>query len=252
MTLPQTPSLWDISQTLRPGLPVWPGDTAFSSASRWSIGEGGSPVNVARFETSTHAGTHADAPLHYDPAGQGADALDLAAYIGPCRVVDARGAGAVITREVLARRLVDPPPRVLLRTYDAFPHAAWDSDFTAVSAGAIDWLASLGVVLIGVDAPSLDPETSKTMSAHHAVRAHGLRILEGLVLDAVPPGDYELIALPLKLAGLDSSPVRAVLRRLEPPSPPSGGLPPGGEERRPSPPPLGEGDREAVEGAPPP
>jgi arylformamidase len=102
----------------------------------------------------------------------------------------------------------------LFRTYDRFPHDAWRGDFTAVSAAAIRHLAEQGVRLIGVDAPSLDPEDSKSMDAHHAVLEADMRILEGLVLDEVPPGDYELIALPLKLAGLDSSPVRAVLRTL--------------------------------------
>jgi arylformamidase len=205
--------LWEISQVLRPGLPVWPGDTAFSRRPRWTIGEG-SPVNVAAFETTTHAGTHADAPLHYAESGADAASVALAPYLGRCRVVDARDAGPLVTRTFLEGRLVEPPPRVLLRTFEVFPRDAWVSDFTAVSAEAIHWLAAQGVVLIGVDSPSLDPETSKTMDAHRAVSIHDMRILEGLVLDDVPPGDYELIALPLRLAGLDSSPVRAVLREL--------------------------------------
>ncbi len=213
---PPSPRLWDISQPLRPGLPVWPGDTPFSARRRWLIGEHGSPVNVASFETTTHAGTHADAPLHYDPEGLAAADLDLEPYIGPCRVVDALGAGRAVTRDFLAARLADPPLRVLLRTFERFPLDAWTADFTAVEAEAIHWLAGQGVRLIGVDSPSLDPETSKTLDAHHAVRAHDMRILEGLVLDDVPPGDYELIAPPLKLAGLDSSPVRAVLRESRP------------------------------------
>lgn len=212
------PRLWDISQVLRPGLPVWPGDTAFSHRPRWAIGEG-SPVNVAAFETTTHAGTHADAPLHYAAGGADAASVDLTPYIGRCRVVDARGAGPLVSRAFLEARLADPPPRVLLRTFDVFPRETWVSNFTAVAAETIEWLATQGVVLIGVDAPSLDPETSKTMDAHRAVLAHDLRILEGLVLDDAPPGDYELIALPLRLAGLDSSPVRAVLREMIPPSP---------------------------------
>jgi arylformamidase len=216
MSSPAAPRLWDISQALRPGLPVWPGDTPFSARRRWVIGEHGSPVNVASFETTTHAGTHADAPLHYDPEGLAAADLDLEPYIGPCRVVDARGTGPAVSRDFLAARLADPPPRVLLRTFESFPHAAWTSAFTAVAAEAIGWLAERGVRLIGVDSPSLDPETSKTLDAHHAVRAHDMRILEGLVLDAVAPGDYELIAPPLKLAGLDSAPVRAVLREIRP------------------------------------
>jgi arylformamidase len=208
------PRLWDISQPLRPSLPVWPGDTAFSSRPRWAIGED-SPVNVASFETSTHAGTHADAPLHYDPRGAGAGEVGLDAYIGPCRVIDARGCRAMLTR-VFAESLPALPPRVLFRTYDRFPHDVWSAGFTAVAANAIALLAERGVRLIGVDAPSLDPQSSKTMDAHHAVLAADMRILEGLVLDDVPPGDYELIALPLRLTGLDSSPVRAVLRELRP------------------------------------
>ena len=141
--------------------------------------------------------------------------MGLEPYLGACRVIDARDAGPVVTRRLIEQRLGrDPPCRVLLRTFDVFPRDRWRPDFTAVSAEAIGWLASRGIVLIGVDAPSLDPETSKTMDAHHAVLAHDMRILEGLVLDDVPPGDYELIALPLRLEGLDSSPVRAVLRAL--------------------------------------
>lgn len=205
--------LWDISQTLRRDLPVWPGDTPFSSTGVWSIADG-SPINVAALTLSTHAGTHADAPLHYDTHGADCAALDLSAYIGRCRVVDARGLGDVVTAKDLADRLSSPPPRVLLRTFDRFPHLDWPVEFTALASDAVDWLADRGVVLIGMDAPSLDPQSSKTMDAHHAVRRRDMRILEGLVLDAVPPGDYDLIALPLKLEGLDSSPVRAVLREL--------------------------------------
>jgi arylformamidase len=214
-TLVSSPRLWDISQTLAAGLPVWPGDTPFSVAPRWTIGTGGSPVNVAALTTTTHAGTHADAPIHYEAGGLDAASLALEPYLGLCRLVDARGAGAVVGRDFLAPRLGDaPPPRILLRTFEAFPHDAWPKVFTAVAAETIAWLGSLGVCLIGVDSPSLDPQDSKTLDAHHAVRAADMRILEGLVLDAPPPGDYELIALPLPLAGLDASPVRAVLREI--------------------------------------
>ena len=203
--------VWDISQTLRPGLPVWPGDTAFSSAQRW-VQDDGSPVTVSHFATTVHAGTHADAPLHYDPAGSDAAAVPLAAYIGQCRVVDARAAGALIGADFVAARLTGPPPRVLFRTFERFPADAWPDDFTTIAAEAIAALAARGVILVGIDSPSLDPEDSKTMDAHRAVLAADMRVLEGLVLDDVPEGDYELIALPLKLAGLDASPVRAVLR----------------------------------------
>jgi arylformamidase len=128
--------------------------------------------------------------------------------------VDARGSGPVLMPEQAAASLEGTPPRVLFRTYDAFPADHWRSDFTAISHELIDALAALGVVLVGVDSPSLDPETSKELAAHQAVKRFGLSILEGLVLDDVPAGDYELIALPLPLMGLDASPVRAVLREL--------------------------------------
>ncbi len=207
------PRLWDISQTLRPGLPVWPGDTPFTHAARWTLGAN-SPVNVSSFATTVHAGAHADAPLHYSQGGADAAALPLEPFIGLCRLIDARGCGAAIGRDFIDAIAGDLPARVLLRTYGRFPHDAWRPDFTAVEAGAIDALAARGVILIGIDSPSLDPEGSKTMDAHHAILRADMRVLEGLVLDAPPPGDYELIALPLKLAGLDASPVRAVLRAL--------------------------------------
>ena len=104
---------------------------------------------------------------------------------------------------------------MLLRTYRQAPLAQWDPAFCAVAADTIALLASHGVQLVGIDTPSLDPQASKTMDAHNAVRRHGLAILEGIVLDDVAEGDYELIALPLRLAGLDASPVRAVLRSLD-------------------------------------
>ena len=208
-----TGRLWDISQRIRPALPVWPGDTAVTFERTWALGPE-CPVNVSKLTLSTHTGTHADAPFHYDADGAGADALDLSRYLGPCRLVDARGFGPLLRAEHVSAALEGTPPRVLFRTYEAFPAGQWRSDFTAISHELISALAALGVRLIGVDAPSLDPETSKDLLTHHAVRRSGLSILEGLVLDAVPPGDYELIALPLPLEGLDASPVRAVLREL--------------------------------------
>jgi arylformamidase len=139
--------------------------------------------------------------------------LDLARYLGPCRVVHAIGVGCVEPEHV-APHLAPAVTRLLVRTYERAPAERWDPAFPAVAPATIDLLAVHGIVLIGVDTPSLDPQESKTMTAHQAVRRHGLAILEGLVLDAVTPGDYELIALPLFLAGLDAAPVRAVLREM--------------------------------------
>ncbi len=213
--MPDARRIWDISQPLRPGLPVWPGDTAFAAAPRWTHGPG-SPVQVSAVTLSTHSGAHADAPLHYDPAGAPIDAVSLAPYLGPCLLVDARGCGALIEPDFVAAQAPAGTERVLFRTYDRFPHDRWVAFFTAVHPAAIDLLAARGATLIGLDSPSLDPQDSKTMDAHLAVRRAGMRVLEGLVLDAPPPGRYELIALPLPLAGLDAAPVRAVLREFGP------------------------------------
>jgi arylformamidase len=208
--------LRDISPPIRPGLAVWPGDTAFVQERVWTIGTD-CPVNVSRITLSTHTGAHADAPLHYAADGAPVDRLDLDRYLGVCRVIDARAARDVVRPEDIAEALgTHPPPRILLRTAERAAVMQWDSGFTAIAAATIDLLARLGVVLIGIDTPSIDPEQSKTLDAHHAVHRHGLSILEGLVLDAVPPGDYELIALPLRLAELDAAPVRAILRDLPP------------------------------------
>ncbi|ASG24178.1 arylformamidase [Nitrospirillum viridazoti] len=205
--------IWDITQPIRPGIPVWPGDTAYQEERVWALGPG-CPVNVSRLTLSTHTGTHADAPLHYDAAGLPIGAVDLAPYLGPCRLIHVMdGDGPVMPAEV-ADRLAGAPPRILLRTYQRFPHDRWVSDFRALDAATMDLMAAHGVRLIGVDAPSLDPETSKDLLAHNAVRRNGMAILEGLVLDDVPAGDYELIALPLNLSQADAAPVRAILREL--------------------------------------
>jgi arylformamidase len=207
-------ALIDISPSLSAETPVWPGDTAFSAERTWELGAQGSPVNVSKLTMSTHTGAHADAPLHYNARGAAIDAVPLEPYIGPCVVAHCIGA-PLVTQALLSAALerLSAAPRVLVRTYRK-QSAAWDSAFSSVSADAIHWLADKGVLLIGVDTPSLDPEQSKTMDAHHAIFARDMRVLEGLVLDDVAEGRYELIAPPLKLAGLDAAPVRALLRTL--------------------------------------
>ncbi|CAH0446758.1 arylformamidase [Ralstonia syzygii] len=205
-------TLWDISPTLSTATPTWPGDTPFSQEIAWKL-EGDCPVNVGRITLSPHTGAHADAPLHYRADGAPIGAVPLDAYLGPCRVIHCVGV-ARVEPEHVRDALDGTPPRVLLRTYARMPQSAWDDRFAAIAPETIELLAAHGVRLIGTDTASLYPQTSKTMDAHHAVGRHGLAILEGLVLDDVPAGDYELIALPLKFATLDASPVRAVLRRL--------------------------------------
>ena len=190
---------------------VFPGDAAYEQD--WTLRLGPDcPVNVSRVSFSVHCGTHADAPLHYDAGGAAVAGLSLEPYIGPCRVIDARGSGPLCAPDEIAAALENAPPRILLRLMDRLDPKVWPKGFRALAAGTIELLASKGVVLVGIDTPSVDPETSKTLDAHMACRKADMRILENLVLAHVEPGDYELIALPLKFENLDASPVRAVLR----------------------------------------
>ncbi len=129
-------------------------------------------------------------------------------------MVHAIGASPLVEPGHVRRHLAPGITRLIVRTYARNPVEKWDDGFTAVAPATIELLARHGIALIGIDTPSLDPQDSKTMDAHKAVRRHGLSILEGVVLDDVPEGDYELIALPLRLMTADASPVRAVLREL--------------------------------------
>jgi arylformamidase len=159
-------------------------------------------------------GAHADAPLHYDPQGTPIGELDLDPYLGPCRVVHAIARGPLVTWAHIAHAMAHVPPRVLVRTYERAPVDRWDPELAAFAPATIERLADAGVRLVGIDTASIDPAESKTLDSHQVIRRRGLRVLENLVLDEVPEGDYELIALPLKLVTADASPVRAVLRAL--------------------------------------
>jgi arylformamidase len=218
--------LWDISPPSSPATPAFPGDTVYSQ--RWNAQIGpGCPVNVSAITMSPHLGAHADAPLHY-AAGAGAiGQVDLGPFLGPCRVIHAIDRGPLVTRAHLEHAIADLhptaqsprgggprlPPRVLVRTCAKAP-VKWSGTFPAFAPDTIAWLAGLGVRLVGIDSQSVDPADSKTLDSHQQLLIHDMRVLENLVLDDVEAGDYELIALPLKLMDADASPVRAVLRSL--------------------------------------
>lgn len=205
--------IWDISPPVHAASPVFPGDTAYSQ--QWSATIGpGCPVNVSAIRLSPHVGAHADAPLHYDPAGASIGDLALEPFLGPCRVVHAIGCGPLVQWHHLAHAIESLPARVLVRTYERMPVDRWDDDLCAFAPDVIERLADLGVLLVGIDSASIDPAASKDLPSHQVIRRRGLRVLENLVLDDVPEGDYELIALPLKLTTADASPVRAILRNL--------------------------------------
>lgn len=210
--------IFDISQTLRSALPVWPGDVTFECTPSATVAAGSS-VNLHRIALSTQSGTHAECSRHVRDDAVDLAAIDLAVFIGECAVLDVSdgravdAAGVVQAAAVLAR-LPHRVERVLLRTLRRADWDRWPNDFPALDPSLIDALADRGCRLIGTDAPSVDPEHCKALRAHHACHRAGMAILEGLVLDAVPEGRYELIALPLPVHGVEATPVRAVLREL--------------------------------------
>ena len=142
--------------------------------------------------------------------------MDLDAYLGRCRVIHAIAPGPLVRWTHISHAISDDlPPRVLVRTYRQAPVDHWDPALAAFAPDTIERLADAGVLLVGIDTASIDPADSKTLDSHQVIRRRNLRVLENLVLDDVPEGDYELIALPLKLTTADASPVRAVLRELQ-------------------------------------
>jgi len=206
------PRLWDISPPISPATPAFPGDTPYQQRWHAEIGPG-CPVNVSAITMSPHLGAHADAPLHYGRDAAAIGAVDLDPFLGRCRVIHAIDKGPLVTKAHLEHAAANLPPRVLVRTRVHAP-TAWSPQFSAFAPDTLAWLASLGVTLVGIDTASVDPADSKTLDSHLQLLAHDLRVLENLVLDDVEAGDYELIALPLKLTQACASPVRAVLRSL--------------------------------------
>lgn len=201
----------DVSQPLRKDVPVWPGDTEFAFDLAWKKEQTGS-VNVGRLTMSTHTGTHVDAPFHFRDDGARVAALDLQAFIGPARIIEIHGES--IGSEELERYDLEGVERLLVKTGSWSDQDRFPDRITHLRPDAAPLLAEKGVRLVGVDVPSVDPLDSEDLPAHEALRGGSIHILEGLVLDRVEPGDYELISLPLALQEADASPVRAVLRPL--------------------------------------
>lgn len=216
-----TRKLFDISPPITTAIATWPGDTDYQQEPVWVL-DHQCPVNVGKITLSAHTGAHADAPLHYSNSGAAIGSVPLEPYLGTCRVIHCFDSDGLVRPAQLLPHLAQAPERILLRTYRHSDPCIWDQHSTAIAVATIELLARHGVKLVGIDTPSVDPQHSKTLDAHHAIQRHGMAILEGLVLDEVPAGDYELIALPLKFMALDASPVRAVLRSLPTQAPRSG------------------------------
>ncbi|MFL5562046.1 MAG: cyclase family protein [Gemmatimonadaceae bacterium] len=203
-------TLYDISVRTGAGTPEWPGDTPFSCGWSARISDGSS-VNLTTITTSPHVGTHADAPLHVRDGGAGAEALPVAAFIGPVLVVEVGAEPRELGRE-LAERVPDGTERLLLRTGASIAAGSFPAAWPALAADTAEVLVHRGLRLLGVDAPSVDLRDSRRLAVHHALFDGGACILENLDLASVAEGRYELLALPLRWAGVDATPVRALLR----------------------------------------
>lgn len=201
--------LIDISPPITPGIGVWPGDTPFSQRYLCRMSEGAN-LDLSSIHTTVHLGAHADAPSHYGLAAPGIGERPLEPYYGPCQVLRVQvGRGERITSAHLDQPIT--ASRLLLHT-GTFPDPdRWNSDFAALSPELVHHLADRGVVLVGIDTPSVDLQEDKELLSHSALLERDLCVLEGLVLDHVGPGQYTLVAFPLRLLGADASPVRAVL-----------------------------------------
>jgi arylformamidase len=209
-----SPLLIDISVTLRPGTPEWPGDTPFSCGWTWRLSDGKS-VNLSAYTTSPHVGTHADAPLHVRDGAAASDAMPLAVFIGPAVVLDVSRDTGELTRDALRRAgLTAVPERLLLKTGRSIASGEFPASWPALSAECAAGLVAEGMRLLGVDCPSVDLQESKALAVHHALFDGGAYNLENLNLSIPAAGAYHLMAAPVKLGGLDAAPVRAVLRHL--------------------------------------
>ncbi len=204
-----SPHLVDISPPLTPSLAVWPGDVPLSRSVSLDL-DRGDHLTLSSLTTTVHLGAHADAPSHYGRGAPGIGERPLEPYYGPCEVIAVEvGPGERVRPEHLRGPV--RAQRVLFRTDTSTDPERFDEDFASLSPELIDALADQGVLLVGLDTPSLDPFADEALQSHAAVLRRDLAVLEGLALQQVEPGLYTLIALPLRLIGFDASPVRAVL-----------------------------------------
>ncbi len=206
----------DISPIVSADLAVYPGDQKFERQVAMDFKKG-DHLELSSMLSTLHIGAHADAPSHYHPKGESIESRDLAYYVGPCRVVHATKLAAdnLIREENLRNIILQSentlPPRILVGTKTFSNPNQWHDDFASFAPETLQWLAAKGVRLVGIDTPSVDPAQSKDLPSHQVLYAKNLAVLEGLVLDHVPAGDYFLVAAPLKLKGCEAAPVRAIL-----------------------------------------
>lgn len=204
--------IFDISPAIDDYTPVFPGDTPFKRKVALSFDKK-DHLELSSMETTLHIGAHADAPSHYHPEGESIEKRDLSRYVGPCQLID--------LHELSIRCRIYPDhlgsieiksSRILFRT-DSFDHESpkFTKDFNSLSPELIEFLTAKGVILIGIDTPSVDPSDSKKLESHQSLFKHDVAVLEGLDLKVMSSGLYFLSAAPLKLKGAEAAPTRAIL-----------------------------------------
>jgi arylformamidase len=212
--------IWDISRTLSDDLAEWPGDEPFHFRLTRKIAEGQS-VNLGAIGMSVHNGTHADARFHFDTNGESIEKAPLEIYLGRAAVIDLTEAFSqskekhLITVEDLQPHSeeIAESARLLVKTGRWGDSAIFPNQIPVIAADVPSWLQKNGVKLLGLDLPSVDEIDSKSLQNHHALAGAGIAIVESLNLSGVAPGIYNFAALPLKIAGGDGAPMRAVLWR---------------------------------------
>jgi arylformamidase len=204
--------IYDITRTLSPSIAVWPGDAPFS-VEVWTDMDEGAAANVTTLTISSHCGTHVDAPYHFVNDEISMEQVPLDIHIGPATVVTVERQAGPLTVADFPDLDWDRVERLLVHSVASdHPIDQFLAEYVYPSPELADFMGGKGVILFGSDAASMDTVDSDTMSNHRALQRNGIFILENLALAGVPDGEYELIALPLKIKGGDGSPVRAILR----------------------------------------
>lgn len=205
--------MWiDITMPLHKNMPVWPGDTPFQYQLMATLEQDG--ANVGDITMSLHAGTHIDAPFHYDDFGKSIDVLPIELFIGPSLIVELLDVKQIQLQHV-ARLMLDGIERIFFKTKQHYDLYRFDPDFTTIHPEVVHFLAEKGVKVVGTDAPSVDAVNDSTLQAHHAFRKERLYIIENLYLKDIKAGMYEFFGVPLAIQGGDASPIRAVVREMK-------------------------------------
>jgi arylformamidase len=205
--------LIDISMPIRRSMVQWPGDPRVRIRHPLHLAKG-DPVTLTALALCAHSGTHVDAPSHFIMGGTDLDSIPLDVLVGRAVVVDARGHGCLDAAVMDAIGIPQGVPRVLFRTDNSERGLLRDvvlhEDYAAVSAEGARWLVSRGVRLVGIDYLSIGPFPGGA-ETHTILLGAGAVVVEGLSLEHVTPGSYDLVCLPLRLVGTEGAPARAIL-----------------------------------------